>query len=111
MNVMLDRCVLTMPASGRRVELGGGVEIWHGYFQSLRLGWEPYLNVDATQRAFFMPIKLHEMMAKCNSSQVGQPFRNDGQARDFGRKIAGVKVCVAVGFEFLHSYNVSSFFF
>ena len=98
-------------ASGRRVELGGGVEIWHGYFQSLRLGWEPYLNVDATQRAFFMPIRLHEIMAKYNYSQVDQPFRNDGQAKDFGRKIAGVKVCVAVGFKFVHSYNVAHFYF
>jgi hypothetical protein len=34
------------PPRGRVVDLGGGLEMWYGFFQSAVLGWKPFLNVD-----------------------------------------------------------------
>ena len=87
---MLGSCLLSRP-SGRAEDLGGGVEVWFGHFQSLRLGWQPFLNVDATQRAFFKSGKVHELMAEMFRSNVGQPL-NDRDYYDFGKKIATLKV-------------------
>jgi len=28
------------------MDLGGGMEMWYGVFQSAVLGWKPFLNID-----------------------------------------------------------------
>ena len=87
---MLGSCLLSRP-SGRAEDLGGGVEVWFGHFQSLRLGWQPFLNVDATQRAFVKSGKVHELMAEMFRANVGQPL-GDRDYYDFSKKIATLKV-------------------
>jgi hypothetical protein len=59
---MIGSCLLSKP-SGRVEALGEGVEVYSGHFQSLRLGWKPFLNVDASQRAFMMSGKVHHILA------------------------------------------------
>lgn len=88
--VMLGSCLLSKPL-GRAEDLGGGVEVWFGHFQSLRLGWQPFLNVDATQRAFIKSGKVHELMAEMFKSRLGQPL-DDRDYADFSKKIATLKV-------------------
>ena len=96
---MLGSCLLTKP-SGRAENLGGGVEVYFGHFQSLRLGWQPFLNVDATQRAFMMSGKVHFILAEALQMRGSGPdlppnfFDNlrDNDYRDFGKKIATLKV-------------------
>lgn len=34
------------PPQGRTVDLGNGLELWVGMFQSAIVGWKPFLNVD-----------------------------------------------------------------
>lgn len=34
------------PPRGRVIQLGDGLELWHGFFQSAVIGWKPFLNVD-----------------------------------------------------------------
>lgn len=87
---MIGSCLLSKP-SGRAEELGGGVEVWFGHFQSLRLGWQPFLNVDATQRAFLKSGKVHLIMADMTRSRVGETL-NDRDYMDFSKKIATLKV-------------------
>ena len=100
---MIGSCLLTKP-SGRAEDLGGGVEVYFGHFQSLRLGWQPFLNVDATQRAFMMSGKVHLILAEVYAKLL--PLRGSGpelppaffdNLRDndyyeFGKKIANLKV-------------------
>ncbi|PNF21081.1 Protein argonaute-2 [Cryptotermes secundus] len=40
------------PPKGRVVELGDGVEMWHGFFQSAILGWKPFVNFDVAHKGF-----------------------------------------------------------
>lgn len=87
---MLGSCLLNKP-TGRAEDLGGGVEVWFGHFQSLRLGWRPFLNVDASQRAFLKSGKVHVIMAEMYRTRVGEQL-NDRDYIDFGRKIATLKV-------------------
>ena len=96
---MIGSCLVSKP-SGRAEELGGGAEVYFGHFQSLRLGWQPFLNVDATQRAFAMSGKVHYILAdvlqlRRNSPDLPPNFFDrvtEYDYRDFGRKIAALKV-------------------
>jgi hypothetical protein len=89
--VMLGSCLLSKPVAGRNKELGGGVEVWFGHFQSLRLGWKPFLNVDATQRAFMKSGLVHEIMANMFRARPGDRL-NDRNYKDFHKTIATLKV-------------------
>ena len=95
---MIGSCLLSKP-SGRAEELGGGVEVYFGHFQSLRLGWQPFLNVDASQRAFMMSDKVHFILAQVLQLRTGPDMPPnffdrvvDREYQDFGRKIATLKV-------------------
>ena len=96
---MIGSCLLSKP-SGRAEELGGGVEVYFGHFQSLRLGWQPFLNVDATQRAFMMSGKVHHILADVLQMRRSGPDLppnffdrvGDHDFREFGKKIATLKV-------------------
>ncbi len=88
--VMLGSCLLSKPV-GRSEDLGGGVEVWFGHFQSLRLGWKPFLNVDATQRAFLKSGLVHVIMADMFRARPGDRL-DDRDYGDFHKKIATLKV-------------------
>jgi len=68
--VMLENSLFSNPV-GRSKDLGGGVEVWFRHFQSLRLGWKPFPNVDSTQRAFMKSRKVHEIMADMFNTRPG----------------------------------------
>jgi len=82
---------------GKPVDLGGGVEVWFGHFQSLRLGWKPFLNVDATQRAFMKSGLVHEIMADMYRTDIGKHLPYDWQYTEFSKKIASLKVSYSRG--------------
>ena len=87
---MLGSCLLSSPM-GRATDLGGGVEVWFGHFQSLRLGWKPFLNVDATQRAFLKSGLVHVIMADMFQRSIGASLEH-WEYSDFSKKIATLKV-------------------
>ena len=111
---MIGSCLLTKP-SGRAEDLGGGVEVYFGHFQSLRLGWQPFLNVDATQRAFMMSGKVHHILAdslqmRRNGPDLPPNFFdrvNDHEFRDFSRKIATLKV-MTIFIIFIDGFSIST---
>lgn len=82
---------MSIPTNGRAVNLGGGLEVWTGHFQSLRLGWRPFLNVDSTQSVIVKTGKVHEIMAEMCKSRIGESL-TERQYYDFGKKIATLKV-------------------
>ena len=78
-------------SSGRATDLGNGVEVWFGHFQSLRLGWQTFLNVDATQKAFLRSGPVHEIMASMMNSKTGEKL-DEAAYREFSKKLATLKV-------------------
>ena len=86
---MLGRCLLSNPI-GRTTFLGGGAEVWFGHFQSLRLGWKPFLNVDATQRAFLKSGLVHVIMADMFQRPLGGSLK-DKEYADFSKKYRHTK--------------------
>ena len=93
--MQLGACILQQPLPGRSVPLEGGVEVWFGHFQSLRLAWKPFLNVDATQRAFLMSGKVQDIMEEMLKARVVL------NQEEFGKKIALLKVLFFSISEFL----------
>ena len=93
--VIIGSCLLSKEIN-KPVDLGGGVEVWFGHFQSLRIGWKPFLIVDASQKAFVKPGPVHEWMADMFRSRPGAAL-SDNEYRDFGRKIATLKISYSRG--------------
>jgi PAZ domain/Argonaute linker 1 domain len=75
----------------RPVDVGGGVEVWFGHSQSVRIGWKPLLIVDASQRAFVKPGPVHEWMAEIFNSPVGSALEQH-KYKEFEKKIVTLKV-------------------
>jgi hypothetical protein len=44
--VQAGRSFFCAPTPGRVRDLGNGLELWEGIFQSAVIGWHPFLNVD-----------------------------------------------------------------
>uniref|UniRef100_A0A061QLL7 Putative argonaute n=1 Tax=Cupiennius salei TaxID=6928 RepID=A0A061QLL7_CUPSA len=52
--------------------LGGGLEIWFGFHQSIRLGqWDPVVNIDTSATTFYQKRPVLEFMAECLNKTVG----------------------------------------
>lgn len=60
------------PDQGPRVlPIGGGCELWIGYFSSIRMGWkQARINIDVSNKAFHRPQRVMEKMAEI----VGRNF-------------------------------------
>lgn len=90
MKAILGSCLFNK-LTGRAEVLDGGVEVWFGHFQSLRLGWQLFLNVDVTQRAFLKSGKVHMIMAEMFKKRPGEAM-GSRDYMDFSKKIANLKV-------------------
>jgi len=100
---MIGSCLFSKPR-GRAEQLGGGGEIYFGHFQSLHLGWKPFLNVDAVQGAFMQSGKVHLIFAdelKLRRSGADLPAnffdclthrKYRFPVKEFGKKITNLKV-------------------
>ena len=48
---------------GRTIDIGGGCELWIGYFSTIRFGWkQPRINIDVANKAFHKPIHVMDKM-------------------------------------------------
>ncbi|KAG8185288.1 hypothetical protein JTE90_023897 [Oedothorax gibbosus] len=66
--------------------LGGGLEIWFGYHQSVRLGeWSPIVNLDVSSTAFHQAKKMIDLIADVLEVDP-QGLHNMGTMRDYQRK-------------------------
>lgn len=89
-NVLIGNCLLSIPRDQKTL-LNGGVEVYFGHFQSLRLGWGPFLNVNCTQRAFYESGKVHVVMARIFGTKVGETPRH-WDLTTFKKMITNLKV-------------------
>ncbi|XP_043269247.1 protein argonaute-2-like [Venturia canescens] len=60
--------------TGRVVELGNGMDLWVGTFQSAVLGWKPYFNVDVAHKAFPRSQRVTDLFQEmCGDPRSNQP--------------------------------------
>uniref|UniRef100_A0A8D8VXJ5 Protein argonaute-2 n=1 Tax=Cacopsylla melanoneura TaxID=428564 RepID=A0A8D8VXJ5_9HEMI len=55
--VRVGRSYFSKPDPRRLVDLGDGLHLWPGFYQSSRIGWRPFLNVDVAHKGF--PVQMH----------------------------------------------------
>ncbi|XP_049523406.1 protein argonaute-2-like isoform X2 [Dermacentor silvarum] len=73
----VGRSIFMPPAPGDNSELGGGHEVWFGYYTSVRPAqWKPMLNIDRSATAFYEAIPVIEFMCKLLSEgPAGAPYQ------------------------------------
>jgi eukaryotic translation initiation factor 2C len=82
------------PPKDRAVELGGGLELWYGFYQSAVLGWKPFVNIDVAHKGFpsarnVVDIILDVCRLRHEDLQKGLTER---QKADFLNYIRGLKI-------------------
>lgn len=92
--------------------LGGGREVWTGYYQSVRptMGWKMMLNVDTAATAFYTEQSVFDFLCstqrKCRPAESKDPLTDrdrqrfkgrvltDWERKQFCREIKGLKIVV-----------------
>ncbi|XP_033207936.1 protein argonaute-2-like [Belonocnema kinseyi] len=78
---------------GRPVDLGNGLELWVGLFQSAVLGWKPYLNVDVAHKGFPKPQAVLDAMGElCRSNGVPTAQEVNNNREEIERYLRKLKV-------------------
>lgn len=76
--IAVGRSFFTPPK--QRMELGDGYELYTGLFQSMILGWQPYLNVDIAHKGFPMG------MSVIDACRQLRDFRPDSELGRYGEQ-------------------------
>ncbi|XVE79341.1 hypothetical protein DITRI_Ditri14bG0050400 [Diplodiscus trichospermus] len=81
------------PVLGEKGELGGGIEYWMGYYQSLRPTQRGLsLNIDLSARSFYQPILVTQFVAKhLRHANLNNPLSDQDRIK-LKRALKGVKV-------------------
>ena len=79
------------------IQLGGGLELWHGYHQSIRHSqiWKPLLNIDVANTAFYKEQSVIEFMRETVRSRDPQIRPGSISKQDmmkFEKALKGIKV-------------------
>uniref|UniRef100_A0AAU7B978 Argonaute 2 n=1 Tax=Sogatella furcifera TaxID=113103 RepID=A0AAU7B978_SOGFU len=78
------------------IELGEGLELWYGFYQSAILGWKPFLNVDVAHKGFPMGERLLDTLCRyqnCRYDDLRNMKSLDSYVQhDFEKYIKGLKV-------------------
>jgi eukaryotic translation initiation factor 2C len=79
--ITAGRCFFTPPVN-QIIQLGDGMEMYYGFYQSAIRGWKPLLNVDVAHKAF--PTAQGVLDVIC---ELGSNFRSTMQRDDLKRPI------------------------
>ncbi|GIY90905.1 protein argonaute-3 [Caerostris darwini] len=79
--------------------LGGGLEIWFGYHQSLRLGqWKPLVNIDLTATGFYQKGSVIDYIAEFLSirdvRQIYEKGLRDSDIARLRKELKGIRIAV-----------------
>ncbi|XP_037081791.1 protein argonaute-2-like [Pollicipes pollicipes] len=71
------------PEQGDRIiNIGGGCELWIGYFSSIRMGWkQPRINIDVANKAFHTAMPVLDKMGEI----LGRSFNPDRGLQEWQR--------------------------
>ncbi|XP_021934924.1 protein argonaute-2-like isoform X2 [Zootermopsis nevadensis] len=82
------------PPRDQILDLGNGLEMWYGFFQSAILGWKPFVNVDVAHKGFPSAKNVVDILMEiCNlrHADLGREL-SVWHKRDFMNYIRGLKV-------------------
>lgn len=78
--ISVGRSFFTRP-SGQLIDLGDGMEMYYGFYQSAVVGWKPFLNVDVAHKAFPKAISVldlvQELFGGGRDFNIHQPLYGD----------------------------------
>ncbi|XP_075233005.1 protein argonaute-2-like isoform X4 [Lycorma delicatula] len=93
--VAVGRSFFTPPQQEQIVDLGDGLELWYGFYQSAILGWKPFLNVDVAHKGFPKPENLIKVIRDQNATIGDRVFDKEldnWQKESLQKYIGGLKV-------------------
>lgn len=92
----VGRSIFMRPPQGADHSLGGGHEVWFGYYTSVRPAqWKPMLNVDRSATAFYEAIPVIEFMGKLLEMEPQSSRRLDAsQCSKLSKELKDLKVKV-----------------
>lgn len=71
----VGRSIFMPPRQGEEPAIGGGHEVWFGYYTSVRPAqWKPMLNIDRSATAFYEAVPVLEFMVKLLSEGQQRPL-------------------------------------
>jgi len=91
------------PPRGQVLQLGNGLELWYGFYQSAILGWRPFLNVDVAHKGFPEAKNLLDVMLimkdkykrwddpPCTMERLQKEGIGRNELDDFDKFIRGLK--------------------
>ena len=115
--IPVGRSLFSTP-EGQTYPLGGGREVWSGYYQTVKLAqWKALLNVDVSSTVFHkcQPVveflievlagKEHQNRSRRNIKELKRPL-TDAQRVKFGKEIKGLKIEVTHCGQMKRKYRV-----
>lgn len=98
----VGRSIFSPPRPGDEPSIGGGHEVWFGYYTSVRPAqWKPMLNIDRSATAFYEAIPVLDFMVKLLSEGQREPLNlqgirglNHGQCTKLSKELATLRVKV-----------------
>ncbi|XP_043230773.1 protein argonaute-2-like [Amphibalanus amphitrite] len=94
---------------GRTIDIGGGCELWIGYFSTIRCGWkQTRINIDVANKAFHKPIHVMDKMYEIIGDRF-DPARglNPMQFQEVNKQLANLKVEYTRGNQGKRSYRIN----
>lgn len=70
--IVVGSSLFTPPTTDRTVNLGGGMHLYRGMYQSAILGWRPFLNVDVANKAFPSASNIIDLIREFGGDPQGQ---------------------------------------
>lgn len=90
--VRVQRSFFT-PPQNQIIELGNGMELWHGFFQSAILGWKPYFNVDIANKGFPKEMNIVDLMAEVSNQEPRHMDELDYNSQEtVSKHLKGLKI-------------------
>lgn len=91
--VTVGRSFFTRPR-GQLIDLGEGLHLWYGFYQSAILGWKPFINVDVAHKGFPAPNPLIEVVIQISGGDknvITRPLSADA-VKNLTKYLKGLKV-------------------
>ncbi|KAJ8880835.1 hypothetical protein PR048_017306 [Dryococelus australis] len=90
--VQVGRSFFT-PPTNQLIDLGNGLELWYGFYQSAILGWRPYVNIDVAHKGFPKNQNVVDLIGElCSCDRRNLTYLNPFQVDDLNKYLRTLKV-------------------
>ncbi|KAL1449782.1 hypothetical protein WDU94_002257 [Cyamophila willieti] len=89
--IRVGRSYFSPPDPNRLIDLGDGLHLWPGFYQSSRIGWRPFLNVDVAHKGFPVTRSVIDIIKDICRGQL-PPELSDYDKAALKTRVGGLKV-------------------